>query len=279
MREYRYMFLAAVCMGTVGVLIKSIGNEIPAMSLNFLRVFLGFIFLLATVPWIDKGFLKASGKELKEYFVSGLLIALSLSAYNIAMRIAPVHNVVLIHYTYPFFVLVFAYFSLKEKLTTTKFFTLSLAVFAFILMNPFKGEANDQGNFLALVGAFFHGLLITWMRRVRQGHNIGSVIWFFFFASLLLSPFPFIFGWGNLNGVLAKIILLGFISTGLSYLLFNLALEKIEAGICSIIAIIITPLVSILLAVAIIGETLNQDILIGGWLLILSGVFLLTSKK
>jgi len=79
--------------------------------------------------------------------------------------------------------------------------------------------------------------------------------------------------------VLGYVILLGVISTGLAYLLYNLALEKLEAEICSLIVLIITPLMSILLAVAIIDEELSNHVLMGGFILILAGVYLETHNK
>jgi drug/metabolite transporter (DMT)-like permease len=267
MRNYVYMILAAVCLGTIGVLVKLIGTEIHFMTLNFFRLFFGFLFLLLTVPFIDKNAFKITRKDIKGYFVTGSLLAISLSLYVTGMVFAPVQNVVLISYIYPFFVLIFAYFLLKERITKTKIITLIIAITGLSVINPFESGANYLGSMLAMAGAVFYALLVTEMRKEDRMHSIGDVLWFLFFATLLLSPFPFVFGTGNLSGVLVYLLALGFVSTGLAYLLFNLALEKIGAEIGSIIETIITPLVAIPLAVLVIYETIDIRIIIGGAIL------------
>lgn len=275
MKNYIYMVLAAFCLATIGVLVKLIGSsEVHFMTLNFYRIFFGFVFLLMVVPFIDKSVFKITKKEAKEFFMIGVIYAVSLSLYTTANLFAPIQNVVLINYSYPFFVLIFAYFILGEKITTTKIITLILALIGLVVINPFQLGANNIGNTLALLGAFFYAILITEMRKEDKTHTIGDVLWFLFFASLVLLPFPFIYGFGNVSNILGYLLFLGFVSTGLAYLLYNLALEEIEAETGSIIATIITPLVSIILAFFIVHEAINIRIIFGGLLLICSGIYL-----
>lgn len=274
-----YMVLAAICLGSIGVLVKLIGSDIHFMTLNFYRIFLGFIFLLIVVPFIDKRAFKITKKDAKEFFMIGIIYAISLSLYTTANLFAPIQNVVLINYSYPFFVLIFAYLILREKITPTKIITLIIAIIGLSIINPFQFGSSNFGNILALIGAFFYGFLITEMRKEDKSHNIGDIMWFLFFASLLLLPFPFIYGFGDISNVIIYIVLLGFISTGLAYLLYNLALEKIEAEMGSIIATMITPLVSIILAVLIIHEAINIRTMIGGALLVISGIYLEMHNK
>lgn len=273
------MILAALCLATIGVLVKLIGDNVPVMSLNFLRIFIGFIVSIIIVPFIDKKWYKITKKNAKEFFLIGVVYAIALSLYTAANVFAPIQNAVLINYSYPFFVLLFGYFLLKEKVTPTKIITLIIAFIGLTIINPFHFGENNFGNILALGGAFFYGLLIVGMRKEDKNHGIGDVIWFLLFASIIMLPFPIIQGLGNISQVWVYVILLGFVSTGLAYIFYNLALEKIEAEIGSIIATIITPLVSIILAVLIIGEQLNIRTIIGGALLILSGLYLETHNK
>ena len=277
--NYIYMVLAALCLATIGVLVKLIGDTVPVMTLIFFRIFIGFIALLIIVPFIDKKWYKITKKDAKEFFLIGLVYAIALSLYTSANMFAPIQNAVLINYSYPFFVLLFGYFLLKEKVTTTKIITLVIAFIGLVIINPFQFGENNFGNILALAGAFFYGLLITEMRKEDKNHGIGDVIWFLLFASLIMLPFPIIHGLGNLSQIWIYVVLLGVVSTGLAYVFYNLALEKIEAEIGSIIAAIITPHVSIILAVVIIGEPLSTRTIIGGALLLLSGIFLETHNK
>jgi len=277
--SYIYMILAAILLGGIGVLIKLVGDAVPMMSLSFFRIFFGFLFLLIIVPFIDKTWYVLKKRDYGDYFIIGLIFAISLSLYTAANLFAPIQNVVLINYSYPFFVLLFGYFLLRERITKTKIITLLIAAAGLIIINPFQFGAHAIGNVLSLIGAFFYGLLITEMRKEDKSHGIGDVIWFFLFASIILSPFVFIYGVGNLSQVLVYVLLLGVLSTGLAYLLYNLALEHVEAEIGSIIATIITPLISIVLAFMIINESINLKTIIGGALLIIAGVYLETHNK
>jgi drug/metabolite transporter (DMT)-like permease len=117
------------------------------------------------------------------------------------------------------------------------------------------------------------------MRKEDIDHDIGDVFWFFLFATLLLLPFPFIYGFGDVGAVLPWILGLGALSTGLGYLFYNLALEKIEAEIASIVEMIGVPIISVLLAVIIINEDLSAQIIIGGLVLVISGVYLELHNK
>jgi len=279
MRRYIYMVLAALCFGTIGVLVKLIGEAVPPMTLNFYRVFFGLVFLLIIVPLIDKNTFKITKKDAKEFFLIGVILAVALSLYTTANLYTPIQNAVLINYSYPFFVLIFAYFFLREQITKTKIITLAAASIGLLIINPFMAGANSFGNTLAFLGAIGYGILIVAMRKEDKTHTIGDVFWFFLFASIILLPFPFIYGFGELSGVFVFVLLLGFLSTGLTYIFYTLALEKLEAETCSIIAMIITPLVSVILAFLIVNEAIVPRIILGGLILILSGIYLETHNK
>ena len=74
--------------------------------------------------------------------------------------------------------------------------------------------------------------------------------------------------------------MLGGLGTGIAYLFYNLALEKMEAEIAALFAMILLPLSSIILGVIFIREIPSLAVIVGGLILIGSGVYLeLHSKK
>jgi drug/metabolite transporter (DMT)-like permease len=278
-KPYLYIILAGILTGTIGIFVKLIGSEIHFMTLVFYRMILGFIFVLAVVPFIDKNAFKVKRTDLKDYFIVGVLFASTLSLFVVANLFAPVQNVVLITNFSPFLVLILAYFFLKEKITRTKIITLIIGVIGIIIINPFKFGETALGNYLALTQMVFYSFLVVRMRKENKEHSIGAIIWFFLFATLLLLPFPFIFGWGNLSEVLWLVLGLGIFSTGFAYLFHNLALEKIGAEISSIFIMLTMPLSGILLAFFILGEELNLRVIIGGIILLAAGVYLQAHNK
>jgi drug/metabolite transporter (DMT)-like permease len=278
--SHLYIILAGVCLGSIGVLVKLVGTDMHFMTLSFFRTFLGFIFLLIFVPFIDRNTFKIKKQDLKEYSKVGLLFAIVLTAANTAFVFAPVQNVVMITTTIPFFVLLFSYYLLKEKITSTKLITLLMAMMGlFIIYSTSQPSIFLIGNIIALFTAVFAALTITEMRLVDKKHSIGDVVWFLFFASLFLLPAPFIFGIGGSSESWVYVLLLGVVSTGLAYFFYNLALENIEAGVASALELITIPLISIALAFFLLNEELNTRILLGGSLLILAGLFLEMHRK
>jgi drug/metabolite transporter (DMT)-like permease len=273
------MILATICLATIGVLVKSIGEVVPIMSLSFLRMFIAFLFLLLITPITNKDFLKIKKEKLPKFLGIGIIYAIAITSYNAANFFTTIHNAVILHYMYPFFVLFFAYFLLKEKITKTKAITLAIALFGILVVNPLNINSNVFGNLLALFGAIFYGILITEMRAVDKEHCPGNLIWFIFFASLILLPFAIIYGFGNFVVVIPELIFLGVVSTALAYMLYNIALEKMEAETASVTAMIFTPLISIILAIFLIGETLNLQTILGGLILVIAGVYLETHSK
>lgn len=284
LKRIGFIFMATLLSGTVGVLIKLIGDNLHFMTLNFYRVFFAFLFLLIVVPLIDKKAFKLKKEDVGGYFMVGLLIAITFSLYTTAFIFSPVNNVVLLNHLSPFFVFILGYFMLQERITKTKVITLFIAVIGLAIINPFNFEGGHIiGNSLAVASAFFYGVLMIGMRKENKTHGIGDVMWFFFFATLLLLPFAFIFGFGfeslfNEN-VLVYLLPLGLFSTGLAYLYYNLSLQKIGAETASLIKTVITPLVAISLAIVFLGEVVEQRVLIGGALLVLAGVYLEAHTK
>jgi drug/metabolite transporter (DMT)-like permease len=274
MKNLTYAILGSILLGTIAIFVKLIGSSIPVMTLSFLRAFFAFLFLLVTVPFIDKNTFRIYKNHLLIFFSIGFLFALTLVMFNMANLLAPVQNVVLINSSSPLFVLVFAYFVLKEKITRDKLITIGLAFVGLVIINPLQ-MSSLVGNVLALLGAVSYGLLLTLMRKEEKCETIGAVMWFFLFATIVLLPFPFIYGFGNPSTLdWVFMVLLGALSTGLAYLLINLALKEMEAETSSIITTVTLPLVSIILAVIIFSEALSFRVILGGCVLIISALYL-----
>ncbi len=275
MKYYTYAILGAISASAVGVLVKLIGNEIPIMALPFYRVLFAFIFLLFIIPVIDKNTFKVKIYDLKEYFIIGPLLAITITLFTLANIFAPIQNVFLLANFAPFFTLILAYFYIKEKITKTKLITLFIAILGLLIINPFQKNIYSLGNLLSLLTAFLSAVLIVLMRKSDKEHSIGNVLWFFFFALIILLPLPLIFGFGAItNKNFIYLILLGLIGTAFQFLFHNLALEKLEAEIVSIISMIFSPLIAILLAFFIVNEILNLRIIVGGIILITAGIYL-----
>lgn len=274
-----FMILSALCLSTIGVLTKLSSEFLTSYAIAFLRFFVGFLTILPIVFLIDRSWYKVSKQDLKQFASIGFVFSMTMVFYISGMVLASVQNVVLLQYSYPIFILLIGYFFLGDKITKTEILVLLLALIGLFIINPFNfNNSSDIGNVLSLISAIFTAILILLMKQSDIHHSIGSFVWHLFFASIFTLPFVLIFGFGDIFPVIEYILLIGFISTGLAYLFYNLALEKLPAEICSLIALVLTPLIGIILAVLIIDEELTLNVLIGGlFLLIAGGVMKLSS--
>lgn len=279
MHYYLFAILSSICLGTIGLFVKLIGSDVPVMTVVFLRFLIATIFLAILAPTIDKNTFKLQRTDIKDYIIIALLYVGSFSLFMPANLLAPIQNVILINSIHPFFVLILAYFFLKDKITKEKVLTGIIAIVGLLIINPFQSGEYMWGNLIALISAVVFAFLLIRLKKADMSHGIGDVFWFFLFATILSLPFPLIFGFGQIKSVWLLVLALGIISTALAYFLYNLALEKIEVEIVSLIYIIIGPLTAILLAYFFLGEGLNIRTIIGGSLLMVAGVYLQIHKK
>lgn len=279
MKNYLYLGIGTMFLATISTLVKLVGNNVHFMTLMFYRVLFAFLFLLIIVPFLDRKAFKLSKKDIKDYFLLGVLWTIGASMFVTANLFAPVQNIVLIHSIYPFFVFLFAFVLLREQITKTKIVTTIIAFIGLAIINPFQSGAYETGNILALFSALVWALVITEMRKEDKSHTIAHIMWFFFFAVLLLLPMPFVFGFGNLAIAWPYVLFLGLVSTGTAYLFYNFGLQKIEAEEASVITTIINPIFAIVFAFLVIAETLEFKTIIGGTILIIAGVYLETHRK
>jgi len=279
MKKIMYILLAGFLWGFIGISIKLVNNEINPLSLNFFRFLTAFILLLILSPIIDKNSLRLKKKNIKSYAIIGLLFAITTSLFVFAVSKTTISNTVILQAFQPFFLMVIAYFWLKEKITATKVVTLIIGLIGVYIVHPLStGELI--GNISAIVSGFFFALLTAYMRSADKKMHHTSTLWYMFFAALFMLPFPFIFGTGLLMKNIIYILMLGGLGTGLGYFFYNLALEKMEAEVAGLFAMILLPISSIIFGIIVIKEALPLMTIIGGLVLIGSGIYLeLHSKK
>jgi drug/metabolite transporter (DMT)-like permease len=275
------IILAGVLVGFVGVITKHLTPDINPVAITFFRLLFASIFLAILMPVLDKKAYKIKRKDLPNYISIGMLKALALGSFIYALSYAPVSNVVLLSSFSVVFVTIFAYIFLREKLKFNQKLAIIVALIGLLVINPFNFKSGFFiGNMISLSNALFYALLLVFLRSEEKTHSIGSIMWFFFFATLFYVPFIFMFGLGNnILTHLPLLIVLGVFCTALPFLLIGYGAKRLHADTISIISLLVTPIASIALAILIINEALNFRILLGGTILILAGVVLHYIRK
>ena len=273
MKKFVYLLLTGFLWGFIGISVKLIHNEINPFTLNFFRFLTAFIVLLILSPIFDKRSLKLERKNIRPYAIIGLLFAITTSLFVFALSRTTISNTVLLQAIQPFSLMFIAYFWLKEKITSTKIVTLVIALIGIYIINPLT-TGDLVGNIAALVSGLFFALLTAYMRYEDKKLHHTSTLWYMFFAAIFMIPFPFIFGFGLLMKNIFYILMLGGLGTGLAYLFYNFALEKMEADVVGLYSMILLPLVSIIFGIFVIKEIPTLTTIIGGLVLVGSIVFL-----
>jgi len=285
MKEYISLLMVTLAEATIGVFVKLAGDAIPIFTLNFYRVFFAFLFLLIVMPFVSKEFLKIDKNDLKPILIIGLLIALQISFFNIAMSIAPIANVVIFWSVAPFFVFIFSTLFLKEKVKKEHILIFLIAFAGILIAKPLSG-GDALGNVIALADGAIYAALVTYMRYEGKTDTANHVSWYMLMACIYLLPALFIFGPGDFTQtiyyatlglnipVIVWVVCLGMISTGVAYFFISLVLKKINASVYSLVDIIVSPIVAGFFGYLIFNEMPGKNMLFGAALLLLSGFWL-----
>src|SRR3989344_6183741 len=271
------VIIAGILLGLIGIWVKLINKQVPIMTLNWARLTIAFLFfLLFLAPFYRKKIKKF--KDIKGAILVGFLMAVAFSLFSTANFYAPATNVALITSLYAVITPIFAWFILREKLSTKKIVAIMIALAGLIIINPFKTEYLI-GNIISLIHPFIFSLFLVYLRKKEKGHDIASMFWFFLFATIFLIPFPFIYGLGNINEIIFYVLLLGVLSTAVPYILLAYGLEKVPAPQASMTILVTLPLPAITFSYLIFGEVVSNLVFFGGSLLIIAGVIALWNEK
>ncbi len=285
MLSYLYLALITLAEATIGVFVKLTGNHVPIFTLNCYRAGLAFLFLLAAVPFIKRKFWEMDRFDIMPSFFIGLFIALQISLFNFAMTMAPIANVVIFWSIAPSFVFLFSWFFLEEKVHRRHIMIFVLSLAGIIIAKPLEGGAM-MGNLIALCSGITYAAMVTYMRYEGKDESPIMVVWYMGVATLLLAPFVFIYGTGDIFfmqhypalgfdlPILVWVVGLGAFSTGVAYLFISLVLKHISANVYSLVDIIVSPVVAAFFGYLLFGEIPSENMIYGGVLLILSGFWL-----
>ncbi|MFB6225303.1 MAG: DMT family transporter [Candidatus Paceibacteria bacterium] len=284
MKVSTYIALTIVTLAeaTIGVFVKLVGEGVPIWSLNFYRVLFAALFLAVSMPFFNRDFWKFPRHDIKDTVIIGVLIAMQISIFNVAMTLAPIANVVIFWSISPVFAFIFSYLFLGERSTLSQIGIFVLAMIGVVVAEPLSG-GHIAGNLVALGSGLVYAALVTYMRNEGKTEQNSDIFWSLIIATLILLPSIFFFGPGEVMAVshsmpnLVWIALLGMVSTGMAYLFITVAIKDINANIYSLVDTVVSPVVAAILGVLVFGEIPAPHTIYGGIILIISG-FLLTRE-
>ena len=277
---------AASIWGGMYVVSKVVLEIIPPFALVTLRLVLGAITL--AIVLLLRGFPKISRGQALEVLGVGIVgYGISLSLQFLGTKLSTAANGSLVTSATPAFVLLFAWFLLKERITSRRLIALSLATLGVIaVIDPRSAQLKPDlflGNLLLLGAGVTWALYSVLVRKVTQDIDVLLFSLIAFLGGLPVSiPAAVwelsILGIGKITlGVIGGILFLGIISTALAMVLWNTAFAYVDANLASL-TFFAQPVVGILLGWLFLGETISPLFLLGG-LLIGIGLIIASREK
>ncbi len=257
-----------------GILIKVI--TAPALIIAFYRVFLSSIFLSPLFFLKFKDSLKHF-LNIKPILV-GFLLALHFYAWISAVQLTNVANAVIFIAIQPLFTLLLEYLFAKEDLRKGVVTGVILALLGSVIISFSDFHiilTRFYGDMLAVLAAFLAACYLFLGRSFRKKIKYIPYIYivytyctFFLFIFVLISGHSFT-GYSTIN--YSYIIILALGPTLIGHSILNLSIRYIPATIVSL-AILGEPIMTTVLAMFILNETLTTPTIVGG-VLILFGLY------
>ncbi len=190
----------------------------------------------------------------------------------------------------PMFVIILAFFFLKEPITLKKaggvLIGASGAIFLILTGHHAGGQASSlSGNLLIITGGFMYAIYLTIAKPLTLKYSSVTIMkWMFFFSTLILLPFYYddlmatpAFKEPYNSNTLWCIFFILFGATYLTYMLIPMALKRIRPTTVSMYNYL-QPLVASLVATVIGQDTITWQKIVSA-ILIFSGVYLVAISK
>ena len=276
---YGMYILSLLIFGTNGIFVSHI--SLASSQIVLMRTLIGGILLTCFVLFLggfDKDHLR---RERIPLFLGGAALGLNWVALFEAYRLLNVSLATLIYYVGPIFVLLFSPILFREKLTGKKLVSVIIVGIGLISISGSVVVIgmNSLGLLFAAFSAFFYAALIVFDKQISYTSGMQTAaleldVAFFVVLvyTLCTSGLPHLTG-----NDLPYIVVIGFINTGLAYLLYFSGLQKLSGQSVALISYI-DP-VSALLFSAILLHEVMTPVQVAGAALIIGGAMFGEIKK
>jgi drug/metabolite transporter (DMT)-like permease len=257
-----FLMLAAILWSTSGVLIKMMDWQ-PAAILSARGLFTSLVFLvyLRRLPtqW-SRWQLLAAGASIATQFL-----------FITSTKLTTAANAIFLQYTAPIYVVLLAFWFLREKPSRTDWVSMLVIFLGLMLFFGDKLSADGfYGNVLAILSGVTSAVMMVSFRAQKDGNPAESIL----IASLVIGIFGFPFvlqeTWTAANWL--TIAFLGVFQIGLAFIFFTQAIKHIPALEANLIGTL-EPVLNPLWVFLFLGESMGVFALLGG-LVVLAGVAL-----
>ncbi len=278
MDPYLSILLASTLAATSGVLIKI--ADLPSTTMTFFRLVVPTVIIFIYLIHKKINFFHNNYKIM---LFSSLLNAVRIWFYIMAFKYTSIGNGIIILFTWPIFATIFGIIFLKEKLDK-KIFLLILTSFVGIVIVCINKNISFEnkdflGMFVMLVSSIVFSLTTIIFKKESSNYSRTETV---FYQNILgaIIFFPFIF----INRPIPTItqtflgILYGILVGTIAFILFFYSLKRLKVSHYSILTYWEVPCATIL-GIIFFKEKVSLNIVLGGILVLVSGILLITYKQ
>ena len=276
---YGMYILSLLIFGTNGIFVSHI--SLASNQIVLMRTLIGGILLTCFVLFLGGFDIDHLRRERIPLLLGGAALGLNWVALFEAYRLLNVSLATLIYYVGPIIVLLFSPILFREKLTGRKLVSVIIVGIGLICISGSVVVIgmNSLGLLCAAFSALFYAALIVFNKQISytSGMQTAAIeldVAFFVVLvyTLCTSGLPHLTG-----NDLPYIVVIGFINTGLAYLLYFSGLQKLSGQSVALISYI-DP-VSALLFSAILLHEVMAPVQVAGAALIIGGAMFGEIKK
>jgi len=281
-----FLSLAASIWGAMYVVVKVVVEVVPPLELVWIRYVIAVI-ALATISICMKQSWSIAKRDWLMIFLVGLIgNTISIVTQEMGTMLSTAQMGAIITSTTPAFMVLFARFILKEKITLKKCLSIVLATIGvgIIVGNGQIDVSQQLGGFYLLVAALTWALMSVLVKKIPQQYSqIVITTYTSMVAVCLLTPVvvPRL-KYLDVSSVLQPtisggLIYLGIVSTAGGFLLWNKGLQLMNASSGGLF-FFFQPIVGTFLGWLLLDETIGLSFWLGT-MLIFSGVFLVIKDE
>ena len=265
-----WMIFGSISFGTMNALVKWTSVNADVWMIIFVRS-----LVIAIAVAIFAGFQGISLKvnDRKKMFLRCLTGLIAMLLYFTALSLIPIGQAVTLQYTAPLFVALLSGRLISEKVSSSVLILLLTAFVGIVLIVSPDLESIDSNALLALGSGLFAGLAYIFVRDLRKTESPSSVVFWFAAFSVLGSMVQAIPDLSNLSfEMIAALIGIG-IGAGGGQVGITMAYHKANAAWVSAFSYL-TVIIATIYGVILFDEILTLKIIIGGLMIIGSGIAL-----
>ncbi len=279
---YLALLLGSLAIAFAAIVVK--WANVPGTVAGFYRMIIATT--LVAIPFVRQVQRDApfSRRHIQLAIVAGIFFALDVAVFYTAISITSVANATLFGNTSPVWVSLGALIFFKERLRPAFWLGVALAMVGIVVIvgqDFITHPTLGAGDLFGLSAGFFYGTFFLIAQRAREQLSSLAAWWISAAASAVtLFVLSVVFGqplFGYPLQSYLNLVAVALLAQMGGWLAINYALGRLPASIVSP-TLLIQPVVTALLAVPLLGQTLGEAQIVGG-LLVIVGIFLVHRSK